>query len=903
MSVERKKLIERNMQKLSQILRPNKKYLDFLRTTRKLSTWSPLATVFNSRPTIKLNLIQEKTGLFGMKQLITNDGFRYIQEHAILRTDELMEEAISSSRKRKMVEIFDEISDTLCKVADLAEFVRIAHPEAQIRMAAEDACISISGMVEKLNTHRQLYKSLKNVTDNGDHFMTDAIDEHVSELFLFDFEQCGIHLEENMRRKVVYLNNCILQCGQKFMAGAVESRAVRKNMLPQRLHQFFPHDEDNLYISGLFSDSNDAQAREAAYKLFLFPTMDQEKLLHELIATRYELAKTCGFETYAHRVLKASTMETPENVNAFLDVLSTELRPRASKDFELMHQVKKTETGHDTPLAGWDVPYYTAFLKKQHLKVSPSEFAPYFSLGSCMEGLNNLYKHLFGITLENRDILPGEIWTSDVYKLAVVDENDGILGYIYCDFFERTGKPNQDCHFTIRGGKKLPSDEYQLPIVVVMLNLNIPRWSGPSLLSPAMVDNLFHEMGHAMHSMLARTRYQHVTGTRCSTDFAEVPSVLMEYFASDPRVLGSFAKHYQTQEPMPAEMLERLCDSKQLFSASETQSQVFYSALDQVYHGKPLQQGLSTTQVMKEVQGKYFSLPYVERTAWQLRFSHLVGYGAKYYSYLISRAIASWIWKTYFEKDPFSRDMGEKYRRECLAYGGEKPSRELVTKFLQRDITPDNLTKNLIEEIDANNDKIIIHLKMPLRSKIRCLDKRTSIVKWSKGHHNLHAGLNLSKYFEATVESARGGNFPYYFEHPIPLTNDCTPLTKNWKDIGTDIVEKSLAYHKELNILKERLVCNKKLGRIWNNRLKIRKQKSNGEGPYNIYPVDLLNYTKYLELNPHPEFEGGYNWYLTGGSLSVVQQNDKNYIVRPFGPELNHLDIIDLLLCRKLLNV
>lgn len=699
------------MQKLVHFFR-HKQRLDLVIASRKLSTWSPLATVFNSRPTVKLNLIQEKTGLFGIPHLTSRDGFLLMQEQAILRTDELMDEAISLTRKRKSVEIFDEISDTLCKVADLAEFVRIAHPEAQIRMAAEDACISISGMVEKLNTHRELYKSLKTVTDNGDNFITDSIDEHVAELFLFDFEQCGIHLEENLRRKVVYLNNCILQCGQKFMAGAVEPRAVRKSMLPQRLHQFFPHDDDNLYISGLFSDSNDAQAREAAYKLFLFPTIDQEKLLHELITTRHELAVTCGFPTYAHRALKASTMETPENVNAFLDVLSHELRPRATKDFEIMHEAKKSETGHDTPLAGWDVPYFTALLKKQHLKVSTTEFAPYFSLGSCMEGLNNLYKSLFGITLENRDILPGETWTSDVYKLAVVDENDGLLGYIYCDFFERSGKPNQDCHFTIRGGKKLPNGEYQLPIVVVMLNLSMPRWSGPSLLSPSMVDNLFHEMGHAMHSMLARTRYQHVTGTRCSTDFAEVPSVLMEYFASDPRVLGSFAKHYQTQEPMPQEMLQRLCDSKQLFSASETQSQVFYSALDQAYHGHPLKPGQSTTAVMKEVQGKYFGLPYVERTAWQLRFSHLVGYGAKYYSYLISRAIASWIWQTYFNADPFARDMGEKYRRKCLAYGGEVPSRELVTKFLQRDITPDNLTKNLIEEIDSNNDKIDFYSKL-----------------------------------------------------------------------------------------------------------------------------------------------------------------------------------------------
>ncbi|XP_055533996.1 mitochondrial intermediate peptidase [Wyeomyia smithii] len=674
---------------------------------RKLvSTWSPLTTAFNTRPEKRINFTKNEVGLFNIPELTSFEGFYALKEKAIFKTEDLIEEATSAGRTRKMVTIFDELSDTLCKVADLSEFIRLAHPQANYSNAAETACISISGIVEKLNTHKPLYKALKQVVEGSDLVRTTDVDKHVAELFLFDFEQCGIHLQETARKKVVYLNDCILQLGQRFMAGAVHPRTIRKSVLPEAIRPFFSTDGDNILVSGLYADSSNNMAREAAYRLFLYPDQEQEKLLAELLQARHELASVCGFQTYAHRALKASTVETPEMVNEFLCTLNDELRPRAERDFSLMQRMKNAESSFVAPLATWDTPYFTSTLKKRCLQTSASEFSPYFSLGACMEGLNLLMNSLYGISLEVTEMEPGESWSHDIYKLAVKHESEGLLGYIYCDLFERQGKPNQDCHFTIQGGKVMPDDSYQNPIVVVMLNLPQPRWSGPTLLTPSMVDNLFHEMGHAMHSMLARTEYQHVTGTRCSTDFAEVPSVLMEYFASDPRVLRTFTKHFQTQEPMPEDMLQRLCASKHLFSASETQLQVFYSALDQVYHGDPSQHRENTTETLRTVQEQFYGLPYVENTAWQLRFSHLVGYGAKYYSYLISRAIASWIWQTYFEKDPLCRTQGEKYRRGCLSYGGGVPSRLLVSNFLGREVTPSNLTKSLVTEIDGYSERL-----------------------------------------------------------------------------------------------------------------------------------------------------------------------------------------------------
>ncbi|XP_063979777.1 mitochondrial intermediate peptidase isoform X2 [Diachasmimorpha longicaudata] len=645
-------------------------------------------------------------GLFGMQELECAQGFHDLKVQAASDSARLIDEATSPQRTRKMVQIFDDLSDSLCRVADLAEFVRIAHPEPQFAEAAEDACFEVSGIVEKLNTHRGLYNALLRVVEDGDIQSTTEIDRHVSKLFLFDFEQCGIHLPETLRQEVVALNAHILQVGQKFMTGAVSPRAVQGNVLPEHIRHYFMKDDGQILVHGLYTDSANSLAREAAYKIFLNPSNEQEHLLKELLNARHRLARVCGFPTYAHRAIKGSTVETPEVVCDFLGIMNEELRSRAQEDFDIMRDMKKKESqGQPSQdLMPWDTSYFSSKAKKGWFNICNSEFMPYFSLGACMDGLNILTQSLYGIRLESRPLEHGEAWSPNIHKLAVVCKNDGVLGFIYCDFYEREGKPNQDCHFTIRGGRILPDGSYQNPVVVLMLSLPSPRWSSPCLLTPSSVDNLFHEMGHALHSMLGRTQYQHVTGTRCSADFAEVPSVLMEYFASDPRIVRMFAKHYQTQETMPQEMLDKLCASKNVFAASDLQVQVFYSMLDQVYHSKPLE--TSSTDILTGIQKDYYGLPYVDNTAWQLRFSHLVGYGAKYYSYLISRAVASWIWQTYFQADPLSRSAGEKYRRECLGHGGGKPPSKVVSDFLNKEASAENFVKSLIAEIDVKNNLI-----------------------------------------------------------------------------------------------------------------------------------------------------------------------------------------------------
>uniref|UniRef100_A0A4W4H3K2 Peptidase M3A/M3B catalytic domain-containing protein n=1 Tax=Electrophorus electricus TaxID=8005 RepID=A0A4W4H3K2_ELEEL len=652
-----------------------------VRLWRKVTTWSAVGAAFNSNPVRRLDLLQ-RHGLFGVPELSSTEGFERVQRRALLEAEQLVAKACRTAPGASTVEVFDKLSDTLCRVADLADFIKVAHPDPEYREAGEKTCIKIGTAVEKLNTNVELCRSLKNLLDNQE--VMDQLDpetRRVAELFMFDFEISGIHLDEEQRKEAVDLNVKLLDLNNQFLMGCHMPNRIDGRALPTHIHHHFTSEGNYLQIGGLHADSPDDVVREVAYRIFLYPNRDLMDILDQLLSCRNKLARLVGYESYAHRALRGTMAKNPDNVMNFLQLLTDKLKDRTEKDFKMMKDMKCKLNPRNPDLMPWDHSYLSGVIRAERFNIEPSLYSPYFSLGSCMDGLNALFTQLYGVSLLAEQPSAGEVWSEDVRKLAVVHETEGLLGYIYCDFFIRPDKPHQDCHFTVRGGRMQDDGRYQLPVVALMLSLPRPGRDAPTLLTPAMMENLFHEMGHAMHSMLGRTRYQHVTGTRCATDFAEVPSILMEYFATDYRVISQFARDYQT-------------------------GQVFYAALDQAYHGKP--QSRSTTDILIDLQQKYYGLPCVPNTAWHLRFSHLVGYGAKYYSYLMSRAVASMVWRQCFQKDPLNRDTGERYRREMLAHGGGREPMQMVEDMLQKKPSMEDFVDALVSEMDPDFESIIM---------------------------------------------------------------------------------------------------------------------------------------------------------------------------------------------------
>ncbi len=397
---------------------------------------------------------ENSVGLFGINELKTADGFHVLKEGVIAECDALIKKAIENQNSSEIVSIFDDISDRLCKVADLAEFTRLTHPSRKFAKAAEETSLGLGAFVEKLNTNLTLYKALKHaLTDQNVLDDMDSVTEHVGNLFLFDFEQSGIHLEEKKRELAVQLHEMILGLGAEFSHHTTAPSYYPITNWPSDLRIPFKIQNAMIKVNSPCAESPDSRLREEAYKAFFSESEQQLPVLDHLLSSRNSLANLLGFKSYCHRALRGTMAANPETVESFLRKTLNLLHKPTMKEVEIIEKWKS----NDAAVSGkpqvnmWDVRYYTSYIVSQSFNLASSKLSEYFSLGTCMEGLNILFSNLYGIQLCHTPSLPGETWSPDVQKIEVMHEEEGLLGHIYCDFYSRPGKIAQDCHFTIRG--------------------------------------------------------------------------------------------------------------------------------------------------------------------------------------------------------------------------------------------------------------------------------------------------------------------------------------------------------------------------------------------------------------------------------------------------------------------
>ncbi|KAL2654121.1 hypothetical protein R1flu_022249 [Riccia fluitans] len=660
-------------------------------------------------------LRREPVGLYGYGLLKSPYGFQAFAQEAIDRSEDIIKEIKELPPSMATIRAFDDISDVVCTVVDAAELCRSTHSDKDFVREANKASMKLYEYLQYLNSHPVLYKAVVDVEQSTALETEEA--KRAAKTLRIDFERGGIHLPPEKLKRATELNLEITRLGREFTENVIYEQGqvdiFPASLIPNNLQTMmepvtksksgmvgrYRVKKGNAgMISGLRMSTEpsvlfpvlkyvpDSEVRRKAFLVGNSVPKSNLRVLDHLICARHELAQLLGYNSYAEFALAPTMAEKPEAVLNFLVDLSDRIRGKADDELKMLGEFRKQlEDGIDGSIQAWDESYYSGLLKARTHDLTSTVVASYFPLTSCIEGLRVVSQSLFNATFEQVPMGPDEAWHPDVQKLTLRHATEGDLGHMYLDLYARPGKFPGCAHFTLKGCRRLTESEYQIPVVALVCNFSCPHASEAPVLNHWEVEALFHEFGHALHSLLSRTEYQHFSGTRTVLDFAETPSQLFEYYAWDYRVLSKFAKHYQTGDPIPQKMVASMNNAKRMLAATEIQRQVLFALIDQTFFGKQPLPGRDTTAVVADLKHRHTSMKHVDGTHWQTRFNHLINYGAGYYSYLYARCFAASIWHQHCQEDPLNLETGEKLRRGLLEFGGARDPAHMLQKLVGKD--------------------------------------------------------------------------------------------------------------------------------------------------------------------------------------------------------------------------
>ncbi|CAO0790864.1 unnamed protein product [Mucor circinelloides] len=669
-------------------------------------------------------------GLFENPHFSSVHGIDFATKQAIQRAQIIVERICNApdngtQEMAKIVKNLDRLSDTLCSVIDMAEFVRNAHPDQVIMEAANKAYGDLCSYMNTLNTDVRIHQVLSLVLADKSIVSKFTPDEHAAAIvFLRDFEKSGIHLPNQQRAEFVDLSDQIIHLGREFIQmnpraikqvkikhsalGGVSPSVIR-SVVSKDGYAYVPTDSTECQM--ILKYAQNENVRQQVYESMNSATKESIITLEQLMMTRSHLATLVGRESYADLQLQDKMAKNPNNVDAFLRTLLGHQEPTFKNDVNLLQTTKQQDLrlSYLPTVNAWDRDYYMQMYSAS--QSSPSNM-PYFSVGSVIQGLSKLFKHLYGVEFEHAPLKSGEAWHEHVRKLDVICEQEGKIGTIYCDLFSRPGKTTNAAHYTIRTSRRVDNDDadndikyafpgrnvdasnflppvhqpaesvrgqeglFQLPVIA--LTCDFSASAKPALLSMFEVETLFHEMGHAMHSMLGRTDFHNVAGTRCASDFVELPSILMEHFVWHPKVLPLFANGSVSSDAVQAFLKQR-----KRFSGIEVNSQILMALVDQRYHSSEVDHPrFSSVTEWHQLQDQVGLFPSVPGTMWPVQFGHLFGYGSNYYSYLFDRTLARRVWETSFNSNPLDREKGQAFRDNLLKWGGARDPWQCIADVL-----------------------------------------------------------------------------------------------------------------------------------------------------------------------------------------------------------------------------
>ena len=587
------------------------------------------------------------------------------------------------------LQVFNEAMTHAENVAYQANLLEAVHPDSTFRAQAEAVSQIANKFLDDLSLNRKAYDALVSI----DVSKADPATQYFMMRTLRDFRRAGVDKDEATRKEIAGLYEELVKTSQDF------DRNIR---IDSRKIQVLPAD-----LEGMPEDFLKGHAPGADGKVTIsIETPDyvpviryakgadvKEKLMHEamnraypaniavldsLLAKRYRVARILGYPTWADYITEDKMIGTAQNAADFIARLNETTMKRAQEEYAVYLKRKLEDDPKATQVNRWEVSYYGRLIRKRDYDFDPQEVRPYFAFESVKQGLLDVTSKMYGITYRRMENAP--VWDTSVEAYEVY-EGPKLIGRFYFDLHPRPGKYNHAAKFTIRQGSK----GLQLPEHALICNFSGGKPGEPGLMEHSEVQTFFHEFGHLLHAIFGgQGQWEPIAGTATERDFVEAPSQMFEEWVWDPKVLQTFAKHYQTGQPIPTELVQKMRRADAFGRALGIATQSFYSAVSLNIYNRPPDQ-VVTDKVVAELEPRFTPVPPMPDSHMQTSFGHLDGYSAYYYTYMWSLVISKDMFSVFDKNNLLDPTIATKYRDIVLAPGGTRPAKDMVHDFLGRD--------------------------------------------------------------------------------------------------------------------------------------------------------------------------------------------------------------------------
>ncbi len=416
---------------------------------------------------------------------------------------------------------------------------------------------------------------------------------------------------------------------------------------------------------------------------------DNSKNILQFAELRLQMANLLGYKTYADYVLEERMAKSADNVNNFLQKLLDASLPAARQEVKELQEYAK-QKGLDGDLQRWDWSFYTQKLMNDKFQINDELLKPYFELEKVKKGVFTLANKLYGLNFKVNTKIP--IYNPDVTVYEVTDQNGKFLAILYLDFFPRETKSSGAWMTVFREQYKLNGVDHR-PLVQIVTNFTKPTADKPALLTFDEVNTFLHEFGHSLHGMLSDVTYSSLAGTSVYRDFVELPSQIMENFTVEKQFLDLFAFHYQTNQPIPAELIKKIKDYNNFQAGYQSVRQLSFAITDMAWHSVTSPITISVNDFEKNAIAKTALMPEVEGANMSVAFSHIFdgGYAAGYYGYKWAEVLDADAFSVFQKNGIFNKATATSFRTNILSKGGTQDPMILYKKFRGQEPTIDAL--------------------------------------------------------------------------------------------------------------------------------------------------------------------------------------------------------------------